>query len=105
MNKTFTELSSKLRQIILSVMFQLLRHIQLFVSPWSAARQASLSFTISQSLLELMSIESVIPSNHVMLCHPHLLLLSIFPSIRVFSNESPLQLAKVLKLPQHQSFQ
>ena len=90
--KTFTELSSKLRQIILSVMFQLLRHIQLFVSPWSAARQASLSFTISQSLLKLMSIESMMPSNHLILSHPLLLLPSIFPSIRVFSNESALHI-------------
>ena len=55
---------------------------------WTAARQISLSFTISQSLLKLMSIESVIPSNHLIFCHPLLLLPSIFPSIRVFSNES-----------------
>ena len=61
--------------------------IPLFVTPWTAARQASLSF-ISWSLLKLMSIESVIPSNHVILCHPFLLLPSIFPSISVFSNES-----------------
>ena len=56
--------------------------------PWTAARQASLSFTISRSLLKLMSIESVMPSNHLILCHPLLLLPSIFASIRVFSNES-----------------
>ena len=60
--------------------------IPLFVTPWTAARQASLP--ISWSLLKLMSIESVIPSNHVILCHPFLLLPSIFPSISVFSNES-----------------
>ena len=58
------------------------------MAPWTAARQASLSFTISQSLLKLISIESVMPSNHLILCHPLLLLPSIFPSIRVFSNES-----------------
>ena len=68
------------------------------VIPWTAARQASLSFTISQSLLKLTSIESVMPSNHLILCYP-LLLPSIFPSIRVFSNELTLhQLAKLLEL-------
>ena len=60
---------------------------QLFVTPWTAARQASLSFTISQSLLKLMSIESVMPVSHFILCHPILLLPSIFLRIRVFSNE------------------
>ena len=64
--------------------------VQLFETPWNAARQASLSFTISRSLLKLMSIESMMPSNHLILCHPLLLLPSIFPSIRVFSNESAL---------------
>jgi len=59
-------------------------------TPWTIARQASLSFTISQSLLKFMSIESVIPSNHLILCHPLLLLPSIFSSIRVFSNEPAL---------------
>ena len=67
---------------------QLLSRVQLFATPWTAARQASLSITNSQSLLKLMSIESVMPSNHLILCHPLLLLPSIFPSIRVFSNES-----------------
>ena len=67
---------------------QLLSHVQPFVTPWTAAYQASLSSSISQSFLKLMSIESVIPSNHFILCHPLLLLASIFPSIRVFSNES-----------------
>ena len=67
----------------------LLSCVQLFVTPWTAACQASLSFTISQSVLKLMSIESVMPSSHLTLCHP-LLLPSIFPSIRVFSNESVL---------------
>ena len=61
----------------------------LFVTPWTAAHQASLSITNSHSLLKLMSIESVMPSNHLILCHP-LLLPSVFPSIRVFSNESVL---------------
>ena len=60
------------------------------MTPWTAASQASLSFTTSWSLLKLMSIESVMPSNHLVFCHPLLLLLSIFPSIRVFSNESAL---------------
>ena len=64
-----------------------LSHVRLFVTPWTKARQASLSITNSQSLLRLMSIESVMPSNHLILCHPLLLLPSIFPSIRVFSNE------------------
>ena len=67
---------------------QLLSHVQLFATPWTIACQASLSFTISWSLLKLMSIESVMPSNLLILCHPLLLLPSIFPSIRVFSNES-----------------
>ena len=65
---------------------------RLFAIPWTTAYQASLSFTISQSLLKLMPIESVMPSNHLILCHPLLPLPSIFPSIRVFSNESALQI-------------
>ena len=69
---------------------QLLSCVRLFVTPWTAARQASLSSTISQSLLKLMSVESVMLSNHLNLGHPLLLLPSIFPSIRVFSNESVL---------------
>ena len=64
-----------------------LSHVRFFATPWTAARQASLSITNSQSLLKLMSIESVMPSNHLTLCCPLLLLPSIFPSIRVFSNE------------------
>ena len=71
---------------------QSLSHIQLFVTPWTAALQASLSITNSWSLLRLMSIESVMPSNHLILCHPLLLLPSIFPNIRVFSNESVLHI-------------
>ena len=73
--------------------------ILLFVTPWTAACQASLSSTISRSLLKFMSIESVMPSNHLILCCP-LLLPSIFPSIRVFSNESALHIRR----PQYWSF-
>ena len=69
---------------------QSLSRVRLFATPWTAARQASLSITNSQSLLKLMSIESVMSSNHLILCHPLLLPPSIFPSIRVFSNESAL---------------
>ena len=65
--------------------------VRVFAIPWTATCQASLSFTISQSLLKLMSLESVMPFNHLILCCPLLLLLSIFPSIRVFSNESVLR--------------
>ena len=69
---------------------QLLIHVQLFETPWTAVLQAYLSFTIFRSLLKLTSIESAMPSNHLILCHPLLLLPSVFPSIRVFSNESAL---------------
>ena len=71
-----------------SVQFSSLSHVRLFVTPWTAAHQTSLSITNSWSLLKLMSIESVMPSNHLILCCPLLHLPSIFPSIRVFSNES-----------------
>ena len=71
---------------------QLFSHVRLFATPWTVARQVSLSVTNSQSLLKLMSIESVMPSNHLILCRPLLLLPSIFPSIRVFSNESILHI-------------
>ena len=71
---------------------QWLSHVQLFATPWTVALQASLSFTISWSLLELMSTESVIPSNYLILCHALILMPSIFPSIRVFSNQSALQI-------------
>ena len=93
---------------LLVVIIQLLSHVQLFVTPWTAAHQASLSFIISQSLLKLKSIKLMMPSNHLILCHPLLLLSSIFPSIRVFSNEPTLHQvdAKVLELQlQLQSFQ
>ena len=79
---------------------QSLSHVQLFVIPWTAAHQASLSITNSQSLLKLMSIELVMPSNHLILCRPLLLLTSIFPSIRVFSNESVL----CIRWPKYWSF-
>ena len=72
------------------IVVQLLSCAQLFETPWTTVWQASLSFTISQRMLKLKSIESVMPSNQVILCHPFLLLTSIFPSIRVFSNESVL---------------
>ena len=69
---------------------QLLSHVRLLATPWTATRQASLSITNSRSLLKLMPIESMMPSNHLILCCPLLLLPSVFPSIRVFSNESAL---------------
>ena len=87
---------------------QSLSHVRLFATPWIAACQASLSITNSQSLLKLISIESVMPSSPLILCHPLLLLPPIPPSIRVFSNESTLRIrgAKVLEFQlQHQSFQ
>ena len=79
---------------------QSLSHVRLFVTPWTAARQASLSITNCQSLLKLMSIELVMPSNHLILCRPLLLPPSIFPSFRVFSNESVL----CIRWPKYRSF-
>ena len=79
---------------------QSLSRVQLFVTPWTAAHQASLSITNSQSLLKLMCIESVILSSQLILCHPLLLQPSIFPSIRAFSNESVLQ----IRWPKYWSF-
>ena len=79
---------------------QLLSCVWLFVTPWTAAHQASLSITNSQSLLKLMSNKSVMPSNDLILCHPLLLLPSIFPSIRVFSSESVLH----IRWPKYWSF-
>ena len=86
---------------------QLLSHVRLFAIPWIAAHQASLSITNSRSLSKLMSIKSVMPSSHLILWGPLLLLPPISPSIRVFSNESTLhEVAKVLEFqPHHQSFQ
>ena len=79
---------------------QLLSHVQLFVTPWTATHQASLSITNSQSLPKLMTSKSVMPPNHLILCHPLLLPPSNFPRIRVFSNESVLR----IKLPKYWSF-
>ena len=77
--------------VSLVAVVQLLSHVQLFVTPWTSVHQASLSFTISRSLLKLLSIESVMLSNHLILCRPLLLLPSIFPNI-VFSKESALHI-------------
>ena len=79
---------------------QSLSRVRLFATPWTAARQASLSITNSRSLPKLMSIELVMPSNHLILCRPLLLLPSIFPSTRVFSNESALH----IRWPKYWSF-
>ena len=79
---------------------QSLSHVQLYATPWTEACQASLSITNSQSLLKLTSIESVVPSNHLILCRPLLLLATIFPSIRVFSYESVLH----IRWPKYWSF-
>ena len=80
--------------------FHLLSHVQLFVTPWTVACQASLSITNSQRLLTLMSIESMMPSNYLILCYPLILPPSIFPSIRIFSNESALHIRR----PKYWSF-
>ena len=79
---------------------QSLSRVQLFATPWTAAHQVSLSLTNSWSSLRFMSIESTMPSNHLILCHPLLLLPSVFPSIRVFSNESVLG----MRSPKYWSF-
>ena len=86
--------------LIIVVAVQSLSHIPLFVTPWTAACQALLSFTISWSLLKLMSIDSIMLSNHLFLCCPLLLLLSVFPSIRVFPKESALH----IRWPKYWSF-
>ena len=86
--------------VIVVFVVQSLSHVWLFVTPWTAAHQASLSFTVSQSLLKLMSIESVMPSNHLILCRPLLLLPSISPSITVFFSESALR----IRWPKYWSF-
>ena len=93
-------LAESLEDRVLLVVTVLLSHVQLFVTPWTAAFQASLSFTTSWSMLRLMSIESVMPSDYLILCHPLLPLPSIFPSTRVFSNE----LALCIKWPKYWSF-
>ena len=86
------------RRIVIAV--QSLSHVRLFATPWTAVCQASLSFTISWSLLKFMSIESMMPSNHLILCCPFTPMPSIIPSIRVFSNESAL----CIKQSNYQSF-
>ena len=83
----------------IKILVQLLSHVQLSGTPWTAAHQASLSISNSRSLLKLVSIESLMPSNHLILCRP-LLLPSVFPSIRVFSNESAL----CIRWPKYWSF-
>ena len=85
---------------LLKFVVQSLSHVQLLATPWTAAHQASLSFTISWSLLKLMYIESMVPSNHLLLFSPLLCLPSIFPSIKVFSNESALH----IRWPKYWSF-
>ena len=85
---------------IQSVVAHLLSHVRLFATPWTAAYQASLSFIISQSVFKLRPSELEMPSNHLILCHPLLLLPSIFPSIRVFSKESAL----LIRWPKYWSF-
>ena len=86
--------------VVIFAVIQSLSCVWLFVTPWTVARQTSLSFTISQRLLKLMSIGSVIQSNHLILCHPFPLLPSVFPSIRVFSRESSL----CIRFPNYWSF-
>ena len=86
--------------IMINHSVQLLSRVQVFVTPWTAAHQASQSITNSWSLLKLMSIESVMPSKHLILCHPPFLLPSVFPSIRVSYNESLLH----FRLPKYWSF-
>ena len=93
--KSYPWLSTQTR-----ISVQLLSRVRLFVAPWTVTRQASVSITNSQSLLTLMSTESVMPSNHLILCCPLLLLPSIFPSIRAFSNE----LALLIRWPNYWSF-
>ena len=82
------------------VVVQSLSYVQLFANPWTTARQASLSFTISRSLFKLVCIESLMPSNHLILCRPLLFLPSIFPSVRIFTNESALH----IRWPKYWSF-
>ena len=88
------------KRSMLKLSVQLLSHVWLFATPWTSARQASLSITNFRSLLKLMSIESVMPSKHLILCHPLLLLPSIFLSIRVFTNELVLH----IRWPKYWSF-
>ena len=91
-NRYFLNFEGKPNQLLIFNSVQLLSLVQLFAAPWTAAHQASLSITNSQCLLKLTSTESVMPSNHLILCCPFLFLPSIFPSIRVFSSESALRI-------------
>ena len=100
MIKFYCELSVNSKLSVQFSSVRLLSHVWLFATPWTAVHQASLSITNSPSLPKLMSIESVMPSNHRVHCCPLLLLPSIFPSIRVFSNESALR----IKWPNYWSF-
>ena len=95
---TWTDKQNTYSELFSSVQF--LNHIQLFATPWTVACQAFLSITDSWSLLKFMSIQTVIASNHLILCHPLLLPPSIFPSIRVFPNESVLH----IRWPKYWSF-
>ena len=88
----FIIISTSLALIFIVFVVQSLSHVQLFATLWTAAHQVSLSIIIFLSFIKLMSIESVMPSNHLILCHPLLFLPSIFPGIRVFSNESDLHI-------------
>ena len=95
-----TKMFAKLQSDTVSQSVQLLSSVRIFVAPWTARRQASVSIANSRSLLKLISIGSVMPSNHLIFCHPLLLPPSIFPSIRVFSNE----LALHIRWPKYWSF-
>ena len=90
-NSSYSRICFPLKSVQFSSI-QSLSRVRLFATPWTAKHQASLSITNSQSLLKLMCIKLVMPSNHLILCHPLLLLPSIFPSIRVFSSESVLRI-------------
>ena len=94
------ENSGQWQHQLVAVVVQSLGHVWLFVTSWTVSHQASLSFTIFWSLLKLMSTKFVMPSNHLILCHPLLLLPSIFPSVRVFSNE----LTLCIRWPKYCSF-
>ena len=101
---TWSQCTTDLSLITLEVVVHLLSHVQLFVTPWTAACQAPLSFTVSRSLLRFMSVESVIPSNHLILCCPLLLLSSIFPSIREMSQLFSRESALCIRWPKYRSF-
>ena len=95
-----TQTGGELDHLLVLLVAQLLSRVQFFATSWTAAHHASLPITISRSLLKLMSTESMMPSNHLIPCSPLLLLPSIFPSIRVFSNESALH----IRWPKYWSF-